>query len=90
MWVFILLHNSNVIEFDVEKLVNGFEDSLDSKVVFELHRDFLVDQRFEEGVEYYQVSVNQESGTYTFRELCLLDLQSAQFQEGFHQTLHSK
>jgi hypothetical protein len=61
MRVFILLHNSNVIEFYVEKLVNGFEDSLDGKVIFEFHRDFLVDQRFEERVEYYQVSVYQES-----------------------------
>ena len=46
--VFVLLQNGYIIEFDVEKLVDGLEDSFDCKVVFEFYCDFLVDQSLEE------------------------------------------
>ena len=51
MWIFELLHDLYVIEFYIEKLVDGFESSTDGDVIFQLDGNFVIDQRLEEAVE---------------------------------------
>lgn len=50
MRVLQLLHDRNVIQLNVEVLVYALERSLELDVVFELHRDFMVNEGFEETV----------------------------------------
>lgn len=48
MRVLQLLHDRNVIQLNVEVLVYALERSFELDVVFELHRDFMVNEGFEE------------------------------------------
>lgn len=48
MRVLQLLHDRYVIQLNVEVLVYALERSLELDVVFELHRDFMVNEGFEE------------------------------------------
>ena len=48
MGVLQLFNNLNIIEFDVEELVHGFQYSSDRDVILEFHSDFVVDEGFEE------------------------------------------
>lgn len=66
MRILFVLEDSDIVEFDVEELVNGFEDSFDRKIILEFHCDFLVYQCFEEGVEYCMSVGLQRERTYTF------------------------
>jgi hypothetical protein len=50
MRVLDLLDDLDVVELDVEVLVDALEDATDLDVVFELDRDLVVDERFEEAV----------------------------------------
>lgn len=43
-----LLDHLNVLELDIEILVDALEDAADADVVFELDRDLVVDEGFEE------------------------------------------
>jgi hypothetical protein len=52
MRILFIFKDGNIVEFDVEELVNRFEDAFDSKIIFEFHCDLLVYQCLEEGVEY--------------------------------------
>jgi hypothetical protein len=46
--IFDLLEHLDVVELDVEVLVDALEDAADLDVVFELDRDLVVDEGFEE------------------------------------------
>lgn len=59
MWILQLIEHGNVVEFDVEVLVNGFEGAADGNVVFELDGYGGVDQGFEEAAGKKQVSEAQ-------------------------------
>ena len=48
MRVLDLLEHLDVVELDVEVLVDALEDAADLDVVFELDRDLVVDEGFEE------------------------------------------
>jgi hypothetical protein len=47
MWIAQLIKNRNVIKFDVEVLVDAFDDTSYGYVVFELHRYLVVDESLE-------------------------------------------
>lgn len=51
MRILELLDHRDVVELDVEVLVDALEDAADLDVVFELDRDLMVDERFEEALE---------------------------------------
>lgn len=51
MRVFELVEDGDVVQFDVEVLVDGFEGPADGDVVFELDGQHVVGERFEEGEE---------------------------------------
>lgn len=48
MRVFQLLDHCNVVQLDVQILVHALQCAADGDVIFELNRDFVVDQRLEE------------------------------------------
>lgn len=48
MRILFLFQDGYIVEFDVEELVDGFEDAFDRKIILEFHCDFLVYQCFEE------------------------------------------
>ena len=50
MRVLELLDDLDVVELDIEVLVDALEDAADLDVVFELDRDLVVDEGFEEAV----------------------------------------
>ena len=50
MRIFQLLQHTDIIKFDVEKLVDGFKRAFNADVVFELDDNFLVHESFEETV----------------------------------------
>lgn len=50
MRVFQLFKYGDVVELDVEELVDRFQRAGDGDVVFELHRDGVVDEGLEEAV----------------------------------------
>jgi hypothetical protein len=56
MGIFVLFQDGDVVQFDVEELVDRFEDPLDGEVIFQFDCDFLVDKCFEEGIEHCRVS----------------------------------
>jgi len=56
MRVLFLFQDCYFVEFDVEELVDGFENPFDRKIILEFHGDFLLYQCFEEGVEHCAVS----------------------------------
>jgi hypothetical protein len=51
MWIFDLLHHHYVLQFDVQKLVYALEGSAYAHVVFELDRDLVVYECFEEAAQ---------------------------------------
>ena len=51
MRVFELVKDGDVVEFDVEVLIDGFEGAADGDVVFQLDGHGLVGEGFEEGEE---------------------------------------
>jgi hypothetical protein len=56
--VFVLFQDCDVVEFDVEKLVDGFEDSFYCEIILEFDGDLLVYQRLEERVEHYALAAS--------------------------------
>lgn len=48
MRIIPLLNNSDIIEFDVQKLIDGLEGSANGEVVFEFDGYFVVDESLEE------------------------------------------
>ena len=52
MRILFVFEDGDVVEFDVEELVDGFEDAFYRKIIFEFDCDFLVYQCLEEGIEY--------------------------------------
>ena len=48
MRVFDFLHNFDIIELDVQKLVYRFEGSANGYVVLQFYRYLMIDQGFEE------------------------------------------
>jgi len=56
MGVLFLFKDGYFVEFDVEELVNGFENAFDREIILEFHCNFLLYECFEEGVEYCAVS----------------------------------
>lgn len=53
MGVLELLDDLDVVELDIEVLVDALEDAADLDVVFELDRDLVVDEGFEEAVDVF-------------------------------------
>ena len=47
MWIFQLVQDNYVVEFDVQVLIDGFEGAADGNVVFQLDRHRLLGQGFE-------------------------------------------
>ena len=52
MRVLQLFHHLDVVELNVEVLIHRLERPPDLNVVFELHRDLVVDERLEEAAKY--------------------------------------
>ena len=50
MRILELLDHRDVVELDVEVLVDALKDAADLDVVFELDRDLMVDECFEEAL----------------------------------------
>ena len=66
MRILFLFQDGDVVEFDVEELVDGFEDAFDRKIILEFHCDFLVYQCLEEGVEHWPLAESEAPWTYAF------------------------
>ena len=50
MRILELLHNADIVQFDVQVLVYTLQSAADLNVVLELHGDFMVDEGLEEAV----------------------------------------
>jgi hypothetical protein len=48
MGVFLWFKDSDIVEFEIEKLVHRVERAADAKVVFHLQRDVFANKRLEE------------------------------------------
>ena len=57
MWVFHLIDNRDIIQFDVQVLVHALQSASNGYVVLELHGDFVVDKRLEEAEEQHYRAV---------------------------------
>lgn len=55
MWILQLLHDSDIIQFNIEILIHALERPTDRDVVLELNRHFAVDQSLEEAAEKHKV-----------------------------------
>lgn len=61
MRVFHLLHHTDIIQLDIQVLIHALQRPADGDVVFQLHGDFVVDERFEEAEEQHlEVSCRYE------------------------------
>ena len=65
MRVFELFYNRNVVEFDIEKLVNGLESSSYRDIVLELNRDLMIYEGLEKTGQTYISYGSQRLNRYT-------------------------
>jgi hypothetical protein len=70
MRILFLFQDGDVVEFDVEELVDGFEDAFYRKIILEFHCDFLVHQCLEERIEYWPLAESKVAWTYAFGDVC--------------------
>jgi hypothetical protein len=66
MGILFLFQDSDIVEFDVEELVDGFENAFYCKIILEFHCDFLVYQCLEEGVEYWPLAKAKAKARWTY------------------------
>lgn len=48
MWILQFFDNLNIVKLDVEVLIDASQIATDLDIILELHRDWRVDERFEE------------------------------------------
>lgn len=53
MWVFQLIENSDIIEFDIQILIHALQSTANGDVIFEFNSDRVIHKGFEEAEEQH-------------------------------------